>query len=221
MWTLILFWMNVFKECALLTFFLLKVVFESVVSRSARKQYARDFIRYFNKQKDKFRLKFVYGVFPAFIFYTNKYVPDNAAGVAYGNLVFIHPEFRDDEETLVHELAHVKQHYRYLFTFRSFRRAYGENPLPFEIEAARAEVEYRRRKEGEGSATKLALECVERLNREYGVIDTYKVYKLLTKPSLQEHIIILIRAVTRGLRTKLPLLFQVHLGTRNMQTNKQ
>ncbi len=198
-----LFWVNVFKESFLLTFFLVKVVFESIISRSARERYVRDFVHYFNERRRKFRLRFVYGILPAFVFYTNKYVPKNAAGVVYGNLIFIRPEFRDNEEVLVHELAHVKQHYQYLFTFRSFRKAYGKNPVPFEIGTTRAEVEYVRKKEDEGAAIKIALERVETLRREYGFkIDQYKTYKLITEPprkSFLGPIITVVRTLIRKL----------------------
>ena len=224
MWTLILFWVNVFKRCIMLTFFLLRISFESIISRSARERYAKDFVHYFNEKRRKFRLKFVYGILPAFVFYTDKYVPRNVAGVAYENLVFIRPEYRENEEFLVHELTHVKQYYRYLFTFRSLHRAYGKNPVPFEIEAVRAEVEYIRKKAGEGAAIRAALERVEALRQEYGSkIDRYKVYKLITEPpraSLPRHIITAVRIVVRKLRIGLALLFQESIGTRSAQTNK-
>jgi len=60
------------------------------------------------------KIKAVYKVLPAFIFYTDRFVKRRFDAMAFGPLVFIRPSFRDSKSLLVHEVVHVKQFYRYL-----------------------------------------------------------------------------------------------------------
>lgn len=89
------------------------------------------------------KLKFVYKVLPAFIFYTDFLMKDWAAGMATGPFIRIRPTHKQDRALLVHELTHAKQFYRYLgigyavlYTFsKRFR-------LKMEVEAYREHLRH-------------------------------------------------------------------------------
>jgi hypothetical protein len=43
------------------------------------------------------------------VFYTDRFIPSDAAGCARGPIVFIRPQYKDDKGLLAHENNHVKQ----------------------------------------------------------------------------------------------------------------
>lgn len=53
------------------------------------------------------------------VFYTDRFIPQRFAGMTYGFVILIRPEYRFDAGLLAHELTHVKQ----------FRRSFGLLPL--------------------------------------------------------------------------------------------
>ena len=59
--------------------------------------------------------KHVYGIFPAFIIQTDAFLNEGDAGSARAFIVIIRPGYNDNE-TVEHELVHVKQAYRTFFT---------------------------------------------------------------------------------------------------------
>lgn len=48
------------------------------------------------------------------VFYTDRFVPSNAAGCARGPIIFIRPQYRDDKGLLAHEERHALQWWRTL-----------------------------------------------------------------------------------------------------------
>lgn len=62
-----------------------------------------------------FKLKFVFGILPVIVHYTDK-VKEGFAGTAQGPYVRIRPKYRHDKGLLEHELMHVKQGYTGLLT---------------------------------------------------------------------------------------------------------
>ena len=58
----------------------------------------------------------VYKLCPAFVVYTDQYLVEGSSGTTRGIVVLIHPDFKDTSMVLDHELIHVKQAYRTLFT---------------------------------------------------------------------------------------------------------
>ena len=61
-------------------------------------------------------VKHVYKVCPAFIIYTDVYLDSGSCGAARGIIVLINPKSRDDQTVIDHELIHIQQSYRSLFT---------------------------------------------------------------------------------------------------------
>lgn len=55
----------------------------------------------------------VYKIFPAFIVYTDKFIPEGGEGRAIGIVALIRPRSREIKTLKKHELIHVKQCYRY------------------------------------------------------------------------------------------------------------
>ena len=88
------------------------------------------------------KIKFVYGIFPALIFYTG-WIKEGFAGVGNAMVIRIFPAHKDDEGLLQHVLTHVKQAYRFLIIFHAllylFNADYREAA---EVEAYRKQLEY-------------------------------------------------------------------------------
>ena len=89
------------------------------------------------------KIKFVYGILPAFVFVSDRLVKDGASAQARGPLIFMKPglatAFANGRAVLEHELVHVRQWYRTVFThpFRyKLSQVYRANA---EIEAYRAQ----------------------------------------------------------------------------------
>lgn len=76
------------------------------------------------------------------IFYTDRFVPEKAAGCARGPFIFIRPKYKDDIGLLEHEKVHVRQWYR-TFGLHSFLYLFSEKyRLKSEVEAYRKQLEY-------------------------------------------------------------------------------
>lgn len=82
-------------------------------------------------------MKFVYGILPAFIEYTDALDDDRRAAVTSGCHIKIRPAYRDDEGLLQHELQHVRQ-----FWHRVFLPWRKMTHLEREIEAYRVQLQY-------------------------------------------------------------------------------
>jgi len=89
------------------------------------------------------KIKFVYGILPAFVFVSGRLVKDRSSAQARGPLIFMKPKFdimyTNGRAVLAHELVHVKQWYRTFFThpfLYKFSQVYRANA---EIEAYRAQ----------------------------------------------------------------------------------
>jgi len=87
------------------------------------------------------KLKFVYGILPAFVFYVDSL--DGFGGKANGPVVRVLKKYSgSDEGLLQHELTHVKQWYRTFFT-HGFWYMFVENyRLDAEIEAYKVQAKY-------------------------------------------------------------------------------
>lgn len=76
------------------------------------------------------------------VFYTNRFIPERAAGCARGPLIFIRPEYKNDIGLLKHEKVHVKQWYRTI-GLHSFLYLLSEKyRLKSEVEAYKKQLEY-------------------------------------------------------------------------------
>lgn len=86
------------------------------------------------------KLRFVYGILPAFVFYPIKEVPPATAS-SRGPFVSIY-ELQEEEGVLQHELVHVRQWYRtfgmHPILYHIFRK-YRQNS---EVEAFRKQLRY-------------------------------------------------------------------------------
>lgn len=86
------------------------------------------------------KVKFVYRILPAFIFYTNRFV--RKGGLAFGPFIFIRPKYRNDGGLLEHELTHVKQFYRSLGFFLLGYYLSWKCRLKAEIEAYAVQLKF-------------------------------------------------------------------------------
>lgn len=76
------------------------------------------------------------------IFYTDRFVPDNAAGCARGPLIFIRPKYRNDRGLLAHEQTHVQQWLR-TGGLHSFLYLFSKKyKLAAEVEAYKEQLKY-------------------------------------------------------------------------------
>lgn len=82
-------------------------------------------------------VRFVYGVFPAFITWTYDLGAEGRAGVANGLRIRIRPDYAGDRGLLEHELQHVRRYVRGIFCF-------WERPshLELEVEAYRVQLDF-------------------------------------------------------------------------------
>jgi len=87
------------------------------------------------------KLQFVYGVLPAYVFYTD-HIADVNAGCANGFVVRIRPHCRADEGLLKHELTHVRQWYRTLGLHSLLYLISPKYRLSAEVEAYREQALY-------------------------------------------------------------------------------
>ncbi len=76
------------------------------------------------------------------VFYTNKFIPEFAAGFAAGPLVFIRPNYKDDKGLLEHEKCHVKQWLRTLTLHGLFYRFNETYRYRSEVEAYLEQLKY-------------------------------------------------------------------------------
>ena len=70
----------------------------------------------------KFEIISVYRFLPAFVFFTDKTIPKQFAGMTNLNVIRIRPKYEHDKGLLEHELTHVKQFYR-SFGLSNFKRS--------------------------------------------------------------------------------------------------
>ena len=90
------------------------------------------------------KIKFVYGIFPALVFYTDK-IKEGFGGVTNGPIVRIRKKYENtDEGLLQHELTHVKQWYRTLMTHPIWYGLSQSYRLNAEIEAYKKQASYYR-----------------------------------------------------------------------------
>ena len=76
------------------------------------------------------------------IFYTNRFIPERAAGCARGPFIFIRPEYKNDIGLIEHEKVHVEQWYR-TFGFHSLLYLISKKyRLKSEVEAYKKQLEY-------------------------------------------------------------------------------
>ena len=88
------------------------------------------------------KIKFVYGILPAFVFYTER-VPIAVAGRANAFVVRIRPSYAGDEGILQHELTHVKQAYRLLLIGHAMLYIFSKRyRYAAEVEAYKAQLRH-------------------------------------------------------------------------------
>ena len=87
-------------------------------------------------------VKWVFKVLPAFVFYTDRFVPKRFGGVTYGIFVFIRKKYRNDRGLLEHELVHVKQFYRTLGLHALLYSLWKRYRLRSEVSAYRVQLSY-------------------------------------------------------------------------------
>jgi len=86
------------------------------------------------------KIKFVYGIFPAFIFYTDS-IKKFKAGVAYFMFIKIKKKYQYDVGLLNHEILHVKQLYKLLIIFHVILYRFNERyRYKCELEAYRVQL---------------------------------------------------------------------------------
>ena len=87
------------------------------------------------------KIKFVYGVLPALVFYTDWFMKDWMSAMAIGPFVFVRKSWKTNEPLLTHELVHVKQFYRTLGLMGIFYKVSAKFRLRMEVEAYKAQLE--------------------------------------------------------------------------------
>ena len=88
------------------------------------------------------KLKFVYGVCPALVFFTDS-INDKFGGMAFGPIVKIRKKYENtDEGLLQHELTHAKQWYRTLGTHGIWYKLSESYRLKSEIEAYKVQASH-------------------------------------------------------------------------------
>jgi hypothetical protein len=76
------------------------------------------------------------------IFYTNKFIPTRFAGITYGPVVFIRPEYKSDAGLLAHELTHVAQFWKQFITFGFLYLFSRTHRLGYEVEAYQEQLKH-------------------------------------------------------------------------------
>jgi len=87
-------------------------------------------------------VRFVYGIFPAVIFFTDKLVRSGFKGTTRGAVIGIAPDKRSDQGLIEHELTHVRQWYRTLGLHSFLYLFFGDYRLEAEVEAYRKQLKY-------------------------------------------------------------------------------
>ncbi len=89
------------------------------------------------------RIKFVYGILPAFIIYTDKFLKPQNGGETRLMFIMIRSRFKDSEALLIHGLTHVKQCYRLLIIPHGLLlRFSGRYEQKIELEAYANQLKY-------------------------------------------------------------------------------
>lgn len=87
------------------------------------------------------KIKFVYGILPAFVFHTDKIIKSHFDAMAFGPVILIRKSWKDNIPLLKHELVHVKQYYRYLGLMGLFYHLSRKFRLKFELEAHKVQLD--------------------------------------------------------------------------------
>lgn len=87
------------------------------------------------------KLKFVYGILPAIVWYTNSISDARFGGMANGPLIRIRSKYVIDHGLLEHELTHVKQWWRTLGLHGIFYKLSSKYRFASEIEAYRSQLQ--------------------------------------------------------------------------------
>jgi hypothetical protein len=88
------------------------------------------------------RIKFVYRIFPVFIFYYKGKENKTYDATTFFNIIFIREKYRDNEAILQHEITHARQFYRtcglhfFLYLLSPKYRLYSE------IEAIKVQLKF-------------------------------------------------------------------------------
>jgi hypothetical protein len=85
-------------------------------------------------------IKFVYGILPCFISYSDD-IPIDSAGIASGIFIKIRPDYKDDDGLLEHELTHIKQFYTTFMLHGILYKNSKTYRLNSEIEAYKVQLE--------------------------------------------------------------------------------
>lgn len=119
------------------------------------------------------KIKLVYGILPAIIWYTNNISDTRYGGVANGPLIRIRSKYVIDHGLLEHELTHVKQWYRTGGLHGLLYRFSSDYRLRSEVEAYRAQLQHPR------STTSIAY-AVKAIQTKYSLdTDSKKITELL------------------------------------------
>ena len=86
-------------------------------------------------------VKFVFGIFPAFVQYKEVEADREVKNYASGWNIIIEPKYECDEGILQHELQHVRQWYRNGFSLRRYRESITYR-LKCELEAYLKQMKY-------------------------------------------------------------------------------
>lgn len=120
---------------------------------------------------------------PALVFYTNRFVGTGNAGNSYGPLVFIRPEYKDDNGLLEHEFQHSRIFWRSL-GFQSLMYLLSDAAkLAQEVECYKVQIKVtvEERKLNGAQIESLTLKFAGFIANDYGLsVTTATALRLLT-----------------------------------------
>lgn len=90
------------------------------------------------------KLKCIYGLLPALVWYTDKISDTRFGGVTNGPLIRIRPKYINDRGLLEHELVHVEQWWRTLGMHGILYKLSSKYRLTSEIKAYRTQLQLSR-----------------------------------------------------------------------------
>ncbi len=88
-------------------------------------------------------IKFIYKIFPVFVFYTNWFMPKESNGYSYAFIVVIRPTHENSNVLLDHELIHSKQFLRTLGLMSPLYYLSFKHRLIYELEAYQTLYDYK------------------------------------------------------------------------------
>lgn len=123
-------------------------------------------------------IKFVYGCLPAFVIYNDRLVQKKFGGNTWLMFIVMREKYRGHNAGLLeHELTHVKQGYRTLFTCWIWYWLSKKYRLKMEVEAYRAQVAYYRSIGVERSYTQLAESLATKYNLDISREDAIELLR--------------------------------------------